>query len=176
MRGLEKLVSRVSVIGRIAAALVIVVAAAWSLERWTFMPLRCARAAWHGARAIEAAENQGDAAVHRAARNVRANLSGCECTATHEVFFTLAGVSATLGEPRSAMAEYGRALEIDRRPETYFELGMTATDAFDARAAIENLTRACAFDPRRIADIRFQDIRSETTRRIRAAYGDDWIR
>jgi hypothetical protein len=149
-------------IARIAGLLLLIVATAYALERWTLLPLRCARATWHGARAL-------DAAGERAAAGVRASLRGCECAATHELFFVRAGASRSI-------ADYRRALELDRRPETYFALGIAEVDALDRRAAIDDLTRACAFDPARLADIPYEEIRHEVEQRLRAAYGDGWLR
>ena len=53
---------------------------------------------------------------------------------------------------------------------------MTELHALQRAAAVDNLTRACAFDPARLADIPYQDVRDEVGQRIRAVYGDDWLR
>jgi len=149
---------------RRAAALLLVLAAAYALDRWTLRPLGCARAAGRGARALEASS--------RRAAAVRESLRDCEGA---EAFFIRAGASRLMGDSRSAIADYRRALELDRRPETYFGLGLAELDALDRPAAIDDLARACAFDPALLADIPYDDVRRETERRVRAAYGDAWL-
>ena len=161
---------------RIAGVIVIGIAAAFAIYYWTFIPLRCAHAAWHGSRALDAAEPRGEYVLRRAASDVRASLRGCDCAPTHELYFTLGGADAALNDPRAAVADYQRALDVDRRPETYFELGMNALDALDRPLAIDSFTRACEFNPARLAEIPYDDVRIETARRVRAAYGDGWLR
>ena len=167
--------SRGTLIARIAGLMLIAGATAYSLSRCVLVPLRCARAASRGAAALDADERQRDYATRRLATRVRANLRGCECVSAPNahIAFILGGVSATLGDDRAAVTEYERALILERRPEIYFGLGM-AQRALDRSAAMENLTRACAFDPARLADIPYQEIRDEVEGRLRATYGADW--
>ena len=70
---------------------------------------------------------------------------------------------------RTAIAENSRALTLDRRPEIYFALGMSHLHALDRPAALEDLTRACAFDPARLAHIPYEDVRREVEGRLRGA-------
>jgi len=97
---------------------------------------------------------------------VAANVARCARTG-------VAGLS--IEDSNSAGALYERALAIERRPEIYFGLGMAQLDMLQRSAAIENLTRACAFDPARLANIPYPEIRDETRRRLRATYGPDWM-
>jgi O-antigen ligase len=161
---------------RIAGVLLIAAAAAYSLYQVVYVPLRCARAASVGAAAL--GSTHGDAAIQREADRVRASLRGCECVSAREAHipFMLAGVLTTLDDNRAAIAEYERALTIEQRPEIYFDLGMAHLAVLERDAAIANLTRACAFDPARLADIPYPDIRDEIERRLRATYGADWVR
>jgi hypothetical protein len=144
------------VIARAAGMLLVVAAALAALRAWTLEPLRCARAAW---------------------RESAAELRDCDCTPLTVDVCTARGTSyAVSGDAKRAIVEWRRALDLARRPEIYFALGMDALDAFDRPTAITNLTRACAFQPSRLADIPYADVRSEVRERIRAAYGDDWLR
>jgi tetratricopeptide (TPR) repeat protein len=151
---------------RMGGLLLLVAATVYSLARFVYLPLRCARAA------------SMVATTPRAAARLRDDLRGCECVTAREahVPFILGDALATLGDDRGAIAEYERALTIERRPEIYFALGMAQLRALQRAAALDNLTRACAFDPARLADIPYQDARDEVERRIRSAYGDDWVR
>jgi tetratricopeptide (TPR) repeat protein len=150
---------------RRVAALLLVLAAAYALDRWTLLPLGCAHAAGRGSRALEANS--------RRAATVRESLRDCESA---EALFIRAGASRLMGDPRAAIADYRRALDLDRRPETYFGLGLAELDVLDRPAAIDAFMHACAFDPARLADIPYDDVRRETERRVRAAYGDAWLR
>lgn len=161
---------------RIAASCAVAVLAAFALYCWTVIPVRCARREWKAARSLNATGHRSDLTMRREAQQVRYDLDGCGCAPTHDLYFTLGNASTVAGEPRRAMAEYARALELDRRPETYFQHGMSALDAYDRETAIASLTRACAFDPARLGNIDYEAVRAETARRIRATYGDDWLR
>ena len=165
-----------SVIVRAAALLLLVAATGYAL-RVTLLPLRCERAASLGAAALQASEQKSDYAKRRVAESVRADLRGCECVSPPdvEVFFTLAGASSALGDARATVAYCRRALAIERRPEIYFALGLAQLDALDRPGAIDSLTRACAFDPKRLADIPYDDVREETKRRIAMTQGADWL-
>ena len=162
--------------GRIAAAILLTFATCYALKRWTIMPLRCARATWHGEQDLERAEQQSDASQRRVAAGIRMRLRDCESVANEELFSTLAEASDALGDPKSAMVEYQRALQFDRRPEIYFARGMSALTALDHKAAIKDLAIACAFAPARLADIPYEGIRREVRQRVLASYGDDWLR
>jgi tetratricopeptide (TPR) repeat protein len=148
---------------RIAGLLLLLAATAYSLHRFALLPLRCSRAASLGAIALETAERRPDYDRRRVAASVRESLRGCDCIspANVQIFLTRGGASAALDEHRAAIAEYQRALTIDRRPEIYFALGMSYLQVLDRPAAIRNLRRACAFDPSRITAIPYEDVRAE---------------
>ena len=159
---------------RMAAAAIVTAAALAAIERWAIDPIRCARASARASRALDA--SSGESAARRAAVEARSALLDCESAPSHEVYVTLGRAHEILGERQSAMAAYRRALRYERRPETYFAIGMVALDSLDRPTAIENLARACAFDPRRLAHIEYDDVRRETELRVRQTYGDDWLR
>jgi tetratricopeptide (TPR) repeat protein len=153
-----------------ALALVLLAAATLAaIHRWTLQPFRCARAAVQGGAALDRAQSRADSVKLRVAREVRAGLGPCECVSPTDVrvFYTLARASATLGDHRGAIAGYRRALAIDRRPEIYFALGMAYLETHDRSAAVENFARAAAFDPARLEDIPFGEVREETKARMR---------
>jgi tetratricopeptide (TPR) repeat protein len=161
--------TRALFIMRLAAVALLVCATAYAVHRWCWRPFRCAAVVSSGAAALEAAEHRSDADRQRVARSVQTNLRRCECSSPEldmRTYFALAEASAAMGDYRGAIADYERALAIDRRPELYFALGMAYLNALDRPAALHNLTRACAFDPARLADIPYPDIREETARRV----------
>ncbi len=53
----------------------------------------------------------------------------------------------TLGRNREAASAYETALQYDRRPELYLNLGQTQLAIGDSSAALENLTLACIYNP-----------------------------
>jgi tetratricopeptide (TPR) repeat protein len=127
--------------------------AGWSLHRWTLEPLRCSLAA------------RTRPTTTSAARKTLHALRHCTCT-PHELH-TRAAASEVLGDYAAAIADYQRSLTLDRRPETYFSLGMAQLETRDRASAIANLTRACAFDPARLAQIPYDDVRAEVAAALR---------
>jgi len=136
------------------AALLIAIAALFALHRAVWLPLSCARAA-----AIGEAElaNAGGASYlkQRAGEHVVAMLSDCNAAfpADVRVVFARAFAYENVGDEHAAVAEYQRALTIDRRPEIYLALGMAQLRALDRPHAIDTLVRACQFDPAVLIDI-----------------------
>jgi tetratricopeptide (TPR) repeat protein len=169
--------SRRVMIARAVALLLVIGATGYALDRWALRPLRCGHAASLGAATLENA-NQTDYQTKRLARQIRADLEGCTCVSPPDpsIPMTLGAAAEASDDPRTAITEYQRALLIDRRPEIYFHLGLTQQEATDRTAAIDNIVRACAFDPARLADIPYDDVRKETEQRLRDTYGPDWVR
>lgn len=157
---------------RIAAVVLLTAGAALAIARWVIHPLRCSRAASFGAAALEVNDTPA------AARGIRAELASCTCVTPPDVLIPVAlGAAAKAeGDPPVAIAEYQHALEIDRRPEIYFQLGLAQLEAGDRPAALESLVRACAFDPARLTDIYDAEIRREATQVIQRGYGSGWTR
>ena len=140
---------------RRAALLLLVIATAYALHRVVIVPIRCARAA----------------------TNFR-SLDGCGCVTAREahIDFIRGGMAARRGDHLAAIDDFNRALQVEPRPEIYFALGMSELAVFERKGALSHLTTACKFDPRRLADIPYGDVRAEVERRIRADYGERWIR
>lgn len=168
---------RASLVARAAAIVLLVVATAYALQRFVAKPMRCVYAATVGAAALDARGDRRDVATLRLAGRVRTALRDCDCVTPPDarIFLTRGGASEVLGQPRLAIADYRRALAIDHRPELYFNLGLAQLDALDREGAIDSLVTACAFDPARLAEIPYDEIRDETRRRIRARYGAEWL-
>lgn len=169
--------SRGILAARVAALLILATSTGYALYLAVLLPLRCGHAASLSASAFDAAGQRTGYLTRRATAQLRTDLKGCECAYPPDarVFVALGGASLAAGDARSAIAAYQRALTIDRRPEIYFNLGLAQLDALDRSAAIDNLVRACAFDPARLAEIPYEEIRLETERRLRAMYGPSWI-
>jgi len=169
--------SRGIVIVRAVALLLVIAATGYALDRWALRPLRCGHAATLGAAMLENA-HQTEYQTKRVASQIRADLADCACVspADPSIPMTLGAAAEASDDPRTAITEYQRALQIDRRPEIYFHLGLMQQETPDRAAAIDNIVRACAFDPARLPDIPYDDVRQETERRISATYGPDWVR
>jgi len=157
---------------RLLALVLLAASTVYALHRLVYVPLHCARIASISAANVEASPTRETAA------RARDDLLACRSVTAREahVAFILGGVFAVLGDDRSAAGEFERALTIERRPEIYFALGMARFGLLQRDAAIDSLTRACAFDPSRLADIPYGDVRMEVERRLRSTYGAGWIR
>jgi hypothetical protein len=157
-----------------AALLLLIASTVYSLDRWTVKPLRCGHAASLGAAALD--RESAPFQARRLAGQIRADLQGCTCVTPPDasIPMTLGAAAEASDDPRTAIAEYQRALQLDRRPEIYFHLGLMQQETLN-RSALENIVRACAFDPARVADIPYEDMRKETEQRLRAMYGPGWV-
>jgi tetratricopeptide (TPR) repeat protein len=155
------------------ALLLLIAGTGYAIDRWTLKPLRCGHAASLGADALDH-DNQ---TAYQTARQVRADLHDCECVSPPDANIptTLAAAAEASDDLRTAITQYQRALLIDRRPELYFNLGLAQQEAPARPAALENIVRACAFDPSRLKDIPYDEMRKATKRRIRERYGTDWV-
>lgn len=175
MTGLAKrtasMASVAGVVLRVLAALAVVSATTYAIERSVWRPFRCAGIVSSASAALAAAEQRSDHDYRRTARDVRSKLQRCECVSDAlevRTSFALAESATALGDHHAAITAYEHALTTDRRPELYFALGMAHLDALNRTAALDNLTRACAFDPARLNDIPYADLREETARRVSA--------
>ena len=168
--------SRGITVVRGAALLLLVAATVYALDRWALNPLRCGHAASLGAAALDR-ESPALLQTQRLARQIRADLQGCACVTPPDasIPMTLGAAAEASDDPGTAIAEYQRALQLDRRPEIYFHLGLMQQETLNRSAALENIVRACAFDPARLADIPYEDMRKETEQRLRDTYGPGWV-
>ena len=161
---------------RTVALILLLAGTGYALRQWTWIPLRCAHAASLAQIAIEDAASMSDADKRNVARRIRADLGDCPCVSPANVAIptALADAAAMIGDHEIAIAQYERALQLDRRPMLYLRLGLAQLNAFDRPAAIASLTRACAFNPGVLAAIPYQDVRREVAARLLAAYGPGW--
>lgn len=166
-----------TVLLRAVALLLLGAATVYAIERWTLHPLRCTYAASTGAAMIEHAD-PADYRTRRAAHQLRIDLEDCRCVSSPDVGIpmTRAAAAEVDGDRVAAIAEYQNALHLDRRPEIYFQLGLLQHETGNDNEAMNNLVRAGAFNPALLADIPDNALRLETRRRVRDAYGEDWIR
>lgn len=162
---------------RIAGLLLLVAATAYALHRWTIVPWRCSLAASRASAALQDVDAANDYVKLRVARSVIASLAGCERVSPPnvQIDYTRAEALALLGDHRAAIAGYQRALTIDRRPEIYFDLGMSHLQLLDRQAAVDDLAHAVAFDPARLDEISAGDLRSEVETRVRERFGEGWL-
>ncbi|HSY49290.1 MAG TPA: hypothetical protein VLC46_10800 [Thermoanaerobaculia bacterium] len=169
--------SRGIVFVRAVALLLVIAATGYALDQWVLRPLQCRYAASLGAATFDRSE-PAEYRTKRLARQVRADLEGCACVTPPDasIPMTLGAAAEASDDPPTAITEYERALLIDRRPEIYFHLGLMQQETPDRASAIDNIVRACAFDPARLADIPYDEVRRETRRRLQATYGRDWVR
>jgi len=158
---------------RVFALLLLITGTAYAINRWTLQPLRCGHAASLGAEALDLSSQS----VYQTARQVRADLHDCECVSLPDasIPLTLAAAAEASDDPRAAIIEYQRALQRDRRPEIYFQLALAQQQTLNHPAALDNLLRACAFDPARLKDIPYDEMRKETEQKLRDRYGADWV-
>lgn len=160
---------------RCAGLLLLIAATVYALDRWTITPLRCGHSASLGAAALD--RESAPFQARRLAGQIRADLQDCACVTPPDasIPMTLGAAAEASDDPRTAIAEYQRALQLDRRPEIYFHLGLMQQETLNRSAALESIVRACAFDPARLADIPYEDMRKETEQRLRAMYGPGWV-
>lgn len=171
---MAKLMKTVMLIARCAALVLLIAATSYALDRWALTPLNCAHAASVGTASLALPQRTG-LQTRRVAAELRASLQGCDCLADAAIPMALGSAAEISDDHRTAIAEYQRALLLDRRPEIYFHLGLEQLETPDRAAGIETLVRACAFDPSRLADIPYDDVRQQTARSLRAVYGHDWV-
>ena len=169
--------NRVVLAGRIAIAVAIVALTGVALERWVARPLRCTHAASVAGAVLDRDDRRHDELTRRIAKRVELRLRDCDCVTPPAVVipFTRGAAMEIGGDPRGAIAEYHRALSIDRRPEIYFRLGIAHLELLDRAAALEHFTRACAFRPALLDDIPYEEVRRETRARIVTRYSEAWL-
>lgn len=162
---------------RAIALLLLGAATVYAIERWTLDPLRCTHVASIGAAMLEGGES-ADYRIRRAAHQLRIDLERCRCISPPDVGIpmTRAAAADVDGDRATAIIEYQNALRIDRRPEVYFQLGLLQHETGHDDDAVNNLVRACAFNPALFAEIPDDALRINIQRRVRDEYGEKWIR
>lgn len=144
---------------RLAAAVVIAVVAILSVNRFCYRAYICNLREAEAHRSIQrlfAFSNQVSARL--AARRVVETMSGCigkspDRSATVSQYMMRAAALRMLGRPAEAAADYRRALGFDRRPELYYNLGLTEIEAGREAEGFEALTLAVTTNFAFITDI-----------------------
>jgi tetratricopeptide (TPR) repeat protein len=149
----------------------------FGLYRCTYMPVRCSVVSASVERQLLAAMNRNDEyAGIVTGRQVQDTLRDCVIHPLQIDPPLLTALSYRMTHQyRHSIEWYERALTIDRRPEIYFGLGMTQLKANRRAEAMQNLTRAVAFDPMVLDGIDDGAVRDEVKRRVIAQYGADWL-
>jgi tetratricopeptide (TPR) repeat protein len=89
------------------------------------------------------------------ARQTAENLQPClsACAGNIDLLMVLAANDRAMDRNPQAIAIYETALRYERRPELYLNLGQTQLANGNPQAALENLTRACIYNPAYLDDI-----------------------
>jgi tetratricopeptide (TPR) repeat protein len=160
-------------------ALIAITAAAIVLIHYgVLLPLSCEANVTRAFDALDNVADRNDVAKRAAVNHAESLLRGCECLERTDV--KLAYARGTIyryrAEPARAIEAYRRALTLDRRPEIYIDLGLAQLDAMDEPGAVESFAAAGAFAPVLLERIPYRDVRAQTEQRIRAMYGNQWLR
>lgn len=150
-----------SALWRTAVLLLVAVA----LYHLCWIPYRCNREVKAVQRSTDAALNAPPMDAPSVAHRNLLRLDRClrQRATDIRVLMLAAANYQILNRPADAIAAYERALRIDKRPEIYFELGLTQLRVGDRSSALANLTKAARFaqqymyetgDPSMIDDIR----------------------
>ena len=162
---------------RSAALMALIAATAFLLVRHVAVPFLCQHMAAVGATRLDWSMEQSTLVSERVARGMLGPLRSCASDSPWEssVHLTLGRVADAAGDHAMAISEYQQALVTDRRPEIYLALGLAQMASLDRPGAIASLVRACAFDPSRLVDIPYDDVRAEVTSALKKRYGKHWI-
>ena len=106
---------------------------------------------------------------------VRINDCLGPCTVNPNLLMLYAANLRVLGQHESAIEAYQRALKLDRRPEIYFNLGMTELALGRQEAAIRDFVKA-GRSGYLFNDIEIDLVREEVERRLRetSSENDGW--
>jgi hypothetical protein len=163
----------VSVIRAVLAALFVALAAA-AAYAFAWMPFHCnITERTIQARTDELFEKRvGEYRQNAIAQDNLRLLSNCaRYTKTSPNLHLLAAANWSLrGDHEMTLREYETALQYDRRPEFYFNLGMAQLDAGLIDQATKSLETACMFRLSTIDDIPPGNARDEVIRRTNIAY------
>ena len=139
------------------ATLTIAAGAAWVLWQFVVIPYRCnnrLKKASDDLKVVLAAAG-GDIRGMELARSIAADVHNCTIENPGDVAaqMVLAGAYRALGRNAQAIAAYQTALQYDRRPELYLDLGQTQLETGDSKAALSNLVVACIYNPQYLDEI-----------------------
>jgi tetratricopeptide (TPR) repeat protein len=136
---------------RVVALVAVAVAAIVALQIWVVRPYDCNIRVKRGTKRLLAALDLPPRSI-RGAQLARINIAELEpCVARIPsnigADMVLASGYRDIGQLQRASDLYALALNYDRRPELYFNLGQVQVDLGDKKSGIQNLIIACLYDP-----------------------------
>lgn len=165
-------------IAQVVALLAIAAGTIVLIHYVVWLPLTCEAKVTRAFDALDNVADRNDVAKRMAVNHAESLLRGCECLERIDVKLSYARgtIHRYRAEPAQAIEAYRSALTLDRRPEIYIDLGLAQLDAMDERGAVESFAAAGAFAPVLLDRIPYRDVRAQAEQRIRAMYGDRWLR
>ena len=135
---------------RVAACAAAVVLGAFAIKRFCVVPYRCnAISGGLQERTFRAAQleatTEGDILARRNLTQLRALHEGCENDLRWLMLY--AANCRIIDDREEAIAAYTRALSLNRRPELYYNRGMTLLEMGKIDDAARDLATAAAFNP-----------------------------
>jgi tetratricopeptide (TPR) repeat protein len=154
---------------RMLVTSLVAIAAAWGMYRLVWIPFRCdaevRRAMVQSDYASRVADDYN--AVLAARENVKVLLACSERCPWHvRSLFTAAWNLRLLRRYDDAIAAYRQALEYDRRPELYAELGNAYLESGNEKAAMEALLQAGRFDRFVLKRVVRADVRERVAKQL----------
>jgi tetratricopeptide (TPR) repeat protein len=148
-----------------AITIVIIAGAAAAMAKYVVKPYSCNIR-------IRRATQQLEAIVAMIGSNVRAAEMAKEVLDTVEDCATdhpddvaaqmvVAAAYRSSGQSRRAVGFYETALQYDRRPELYLNLGQAQLESGEMQAGVKNLTQACIYNPAYLDEVgeNYPDVR-----------------
>lgn len=141
---------------RLAAILLVWATAAFALQRWCWIPYRCSLVEQQVQKlTLRIASLPDEPAVRTAARRNLAAMRPClgQTFAKVNQLMIAAANYRMLDRADAAIGLYERALQLDRRPELYLNLGLAQIEAGRTKDGIDNLVHACVYNPEFLDEI-----------------------
>lgn len=140
---------------RNALSAIVVLAGLLAIYHTAVVPLRCNRENKRLEDAtIRTMSQRGAAAAVSARENVDAVLRSIRACPREPNFYMIAAANyRILRRHDEAASMYEATLLLERRPEIYFQLGLTRVEMGMNIEAVENFTRACRFVPTLIEQV-----------------------
>lgn len=149
-------------LGKTAALVVIISGALAALSFGVYQPYRCSLALRQARTRTEKLIRSGDRPGARVvSRGIMDRLSVCRrcCAAEIDAYMIRAANLRLLGRYSEAVLEYRRALEYQRRPEIYMNLGEVLVQTGAREEGLEMVRRALEFNPHLLQSITQPDIK-----------------
>jgi tetratricopeptide (TPR) repeat protein len=134
---------------KFSAAIVVVLAACWGVFELCVRPARCNYLEGQAERTTLMAYEgrRPEFITRRIAQSTLSQIGSClQCCPNANLLMIAAACHRLEGRNDFAIRDYRTALIYDRRPEIYYNLGMTQVDAGQTEEAVNNLTLAVKFN------------------------------